>query len=132
MLMDKERNKSTMTYWLYLSKYEDGKLTEDEQILAGLKANGKAIDLLQSTSADLLDVATPLAKFTGGILRSTAKKIELPQVFVAGGYRLPNIGRMGSVDSRDNHDNSRFKVNRTMRDPQFSPINCLVEKIKGL
>lgn len=117
MLHRRDKNKMTMAYWLYLAKYQEGKLTEEElQIIENGK---KDISLLESTAADLLDGKNVLSRTMGGtgsILRKSSRKLAGPELKDKNSIRLPTIVRNSSIESKGSTERSKetpkYMINR--------------------
>ena len=117
MLYKRDKNKLTMAYWLFLNKYQEGNLTEEEKEI--IEKGQKDIHLLESTAADLLDGKTILSRTlggTGGILRKSSRKLAVDESKEKNAMRLPNIARNTSVESKGSTDRSKetpkFVINR--------------------
>lgn len=117
MLYKREKNKMTMAYWLFMNKFRDGNLTEEEKNI--IENSQKDIHLLDSTAADLLDGKPGLNRTlgaTGGILRKSSRKLTINESKDKNLVRLPNIVRNTSVESKGSTERSKetpkFLINR--------------------
>lgn len=110
MITKREKNKNTMTYWLYLSKHQSGDLSQEEVDI--IESNWKQIDMLQSTAADLLDKPSAALRSFGTTWNLTPKEVEVSAPYVAKGYRLPSIGKTPKIEGSLDDHRPRFRLNR--------------------
>lgn len=117
MLYRRDKNKMTMAYWLFLIKFQEGNLTEEEKGI--IERGQKDIHLLESTAADLLEGKAILNRTLGataGILRKSSRKLPLDESKEKHSIRLPHIARNTSVESKGSTERSKdtpkFIINR--------------------